>query len=522
MLGVAVVLACTGGQENQITGTINQPFTVNGARVEPDSLNDYLAAHQGFTSRGGKMRCAYRPLGQRSTRVFVFAVCAELLAVDDHLVDGSGMGLPAAFEIAVDSGGPRIVGVEVPEMGNRYAPSIRRIFPESTWPAIFANGGPNQPGAGLGNYLRAQAAARFGLPPSAASAPRRHDLPSDIQQRIDGGTFALIMRGDTTLVDEFVRTPNLLEGVVRPRARGAKFGWARYRVEFSPSGEVTRSQLSLGRVGTSPGPAPVSTHTITYGPESIVEEWPNRPPTRTPYIRGVIPLFGPSVAMLQEVVRRASRMSPSLRALGVPVYPVLVNARVERVPVRWIARDTVIIARGDPPGARYVVSGWKILGGHDGDFMTIRRKVVSSNAALDSAARRVVGFLQGKLSFDKIALSDTVTFYVAPEGGLGRATFRKEQLRRPSAWVVRSMHFDFRLVPRPGLTNLTTKVGSHLVCGEQPLGSKFPQLAHLPHVGTMLKPDNFNSCLQIWNMTFVFDTSVRPRLVAVAYDQWEW
>jgi hypothetical protein len=60
--------------------------------------------------------------------------------------------------------------------------------------------------------------------------------------------------------------------------------------------------------------------------------------------------------------------------IGVPVYEVLVNAKVEHVPVRWITRDTVMIARGDPPGARYVVSSWKLLSGKNGDFITIRRK----------------------------------------------------------------------------------------------------------------------------------------------------
>ena len=368
---LAVLFACTG-RTDESAGTINKPFTVSGARVEPDSLNAYLAANRGFTSKGGAMRCAYRPLGQRGTRVFVYAVCSELLAVDGRLIDGSGMSLPAAFEIKVDSGQPRIVGVEVPEDGNRNGLSIRRIFPAETWLAIFADRGREHPAEGLADYLRREAAARFGLPAAAASAPHVHDLPSDDLYLIDSGTFALVVRGDTTVVDEFVRRVNLLEGVVRTRRRGAKFGWARYRVEFSRSGEVTRSQLSLGRVGTSPDSPPVSTHAITFGPDSIAEEWPNHPPTRAPYVRGVIPLFGPSIAMLQEVVRRSVRTSPSQREIGIPVYQVLVNAKVDRVPIRWIGRDTVVIAQGDPPGARYVVSGWKILSGQNGDFITIR------------------------------------------------------------------------------------------------------------------------------------------------------
>lgn len=328
---LAVVLACTGSQTNQSGGPINNPFSVNGARVEPESLNVYLATHRGFTSKGGKMRCAYRPLGQSRGKVFVWALCTELLAVDGGLISGSGMSLPASFEIKVDSGRARIVGVEVPQDGNRYAPSIRRIFPPATWPSIFADRGRDWTGAGLEDHLRREAAARFGLPAAAASAPRVYDLPSDAQTLIDNGALAL-----------------------------------------------------------------------------------------------------------------------------------------------------------------------------------------------DSAARRVVEFLRGRLSFEQIALSDTVAFYVSPEGGRGRARFARQQLRSPSAWVVNSRGHNYPLAPPPHMAKLTTKVGRHLNCGEQPLAAKFPQLARLPHVGTMLQPQNFRSCLQTWNMTFVFDTSARPRVIAVAYDQWEW
>jgi hypothetical protein len=321
LFALAFMLACTESQTSQTADTINKPFTINGARVEPDSLNVYLALHRGFTSKGGEMRCAYRPLGQNGNRVFVWAICSELVAADGRLISGSGMGLPTAFTIRVDSGHPRVVGVEVPEDGNRYAPSIRRIFPLEIWPAVFAD----RPAAGLENYLRREATARFGLPAAAASAPRVYDLPADAE-----------------------------------------------------------------------------------------------------------------------------------------------------------------------------------------------------SATLDSAARRVVDFLRGKLPFDQIALGDTVTLYASPEGGSGRATFRREQLRRPSAWVVRSGRRDLSLAPPARTTRLTTKVGRQLNCREQPLATKFPQLAPLPHVGTMLQPENARSCLQSWNMTLVFDTSARPRLVAAVYDQWEW
>jgi hypothetical protein len=522
LLGAVILFACTACRTDQSAETINKPFTVSGVRVDPDSLNTYLAAHRGFTSRGGEMRCAYRPLGQRGTRVFVWAVCSELLAVDDHLVNGSGMSLPAAFEIRVDSDRARIVAVEVPADGSGYGASIRRIFPPTTWRAIFSNGTRDQPAAGLERQLRVEAAARFGLPLAAASAPRRHDPPPPYTQ--DSGVFALVVRGDTTVLDEFVRRSNLLEGVVRPLGHGAKFGWGRYRVEFSPSGEATRSQLWIGRVGTSPDSAAVSTHTITFGPDSIVDQWPNRMATRVPYVRGTVPLFGPSIAMLQEVVRRASRMPPAMRELGVPVYPVWVDARMGRVRAHWITRDTLTLSWGDSAAARYVVSGWRILSGENGDSITLRRPVPYSAATLDSSARRVVDFLRGNGSFDQIELklSDTVTLFVSPEGGGGRATFVRERLRQPSAWRVRSGGRVFSLAPPAGMTKLTTKVGRHFNCKEQPLASKFPRLAQLPHVGAVLEPENARSCLQTWNVTFVFDTTSHPRVVAAVYDQWEW
>ena len=529
--------ACTRSEKNQT------PFIVGGIRIDPDSLNAYLATHRGFTSRGGEMRCAYRPLGQRGTRLFVWAVCGELLAVDGHLVDGSGMSLPAAFDIEIRGSRARVVGVEIPTDGNDYGASIRRIFPPSTWPAIFSNRTRDHPAAGLYHQLRIEAAARFGLPRAAADAPGRRDPEPNFT--IDSGSFALVVRGDTSLIDEFVRKNNSLEGVVRTRRRNAKFGWARYRVEFSPSGEATRSQLSFGRVGTSPDSVPESSYTTTFGPDSIVEEWPNRGPTHLSFVRGTVPLFEPSIAMLQEVVRRGARIAPPLRELGVPVYPLMANGTIERLRVHWVGRDdardrpaqprpiqraasdtvasdTVVIAWGNSGTARYAVNGWKIVRGRNGDFITVRRRATVSPARLDSAARRIVEFLRGKGSFEQIELADSVTLYVDPEGGGGRARFGKEQLRNPFEWRVRSGGRVISLAPPAAMTRLTTKVGRQMNCREQSLERKFPRLAQFPHVGTMLEPERARSCLQTWNLTFVFDTSEGPRLIAAIYDQWEW
>ena len=142
---------------------------------------------------------------------------------------------------------------------------------------------------------------------------------------------------------------------------------------------------------------------------------------------------------------------------------------------------------------------------------------------LEASARDVVAFLRGAAPFESVRLADSVALYVSPEGGGARATFDRERLRSPASWVVRSGQQRYAFVPPAGLTKLTTRVGRHFDCLEYALSSRFPALAPLPHVGVKLEPESGGSCLQSWNVTFVFDSAARPpRLVAAVYDQWEW
>lgn len=142
---------------------------------------------------------------------------------------------------------------------------------------------------------------------------------------------------------------------------------------------------------------------------------------------------------------------------------------------------------------------------------------------LEAAARGIVAFLRGEAPLAGVALADSVALYVSPEGGGGRTVIARPALARPEGWVARSAGRSYTLVPPPGLTKLTTRVGRHLDCREHPLSSRFPELARLPHVGTMLQSADAGSCLRTWNVTFVFDSAARPpRLVAAVYDQWEW
>ena len=129
--------ACT--TVNRGPALVNAPFSIRGVTVPPEALNGYLASHHGFTSIGGQMRCAYTPLGQKGTRVFVWALCLEDGAATSgpaDPVEGSGLSTPAAFTVRIDGSTPHVVGVELPADGGDYAESVRHIFPASVQPIV--------------------------------------------------------------------------------------------------------------------------------------------------------------------------------------------------------------------------------------------------------------------------------------------------------------------------------------------------------------------------------------------------
>lgn len=162
-------------------------------------------------------------------------------------------------------------------------------------------------------------------------------------------------------------------------------------------------------------------------------------------------------------------------------------------------------------------------GGREGDTGSIPETASVPEAGdLSAAGNNVIRFLQGRIPFDSVALADTVTLHVAPEGGGGSSTYGREELRSPSSWRVVSGGRSFLLVPPAEATALTTKTNRHFNCTEYDLASRNAELARLPHVGTRLQPRDPKSCLESWNLTLVFDSTERPRLVAALYDQWEW
>jgi hypothetical protein len=149
-----------------------------------------------------------------------------------------------------------------------------------------------------------------------------------------------------------------------------------------------------------------------------------------------------------------------------------------------------------------------------------------SAAELKNAATAIIGFLQGSAGFDQFAVADTVSLHLSPEGGGTWRKLSREMLRDRFNWKVRSEAFDhiYSFVPPQAEWELTTRVGRHLNCGyDYALATRVEHMSAFPHVGTTLYPRNGDSCIQSWNLSFVFDPKVKPLiLMAVVYDQWEW
>jgi hypothetical protein len=147
-----------------------------------------------------------------------------------------------------------------------------------------------------------------------------------------------------------------------------------------------------------------------------------------------------------------------------------------------------------------------------------------AEAAFVAAAETIIGFLQGNADYSVLALTDTVTLYLAPQSGGGVAKVPASALRDRSAWRVRSDEgLDYPLTPPAHFSHVTARFGRHFRCFEYHLADEIGELALLPHVGTRLQPDDYTSCLQTWNLTFVFQAgTMPPRLAAAVYDQWEW
>jgi hypothetical protein len=141
---------------------VDSTFTLDGRQIAPSVLNRYIAEHLGFTSRGGQVDCAYLPLGQDSTRIYLNSLCLEFVPDADSFAVGSGRGSPVALRVGVEGDSVRVRSHETPVDGGGYLASVRRIFPPRLFDRITEGNSPTNRSDTLAAFLRSRAVSRLG------------------------------------------------------------------------------------------------------------------------------------------------------------------------------------------------------------------------------------------------------------------------------------------------------------------------------------------------------------------------
>ncbi len=357
--GVVVVLALAGcgraGAPAAAAEAVNAPLRVGSHEIAPEQVRAYLADEVGFTSRGGRVFCSYAVLGQEGGRIYLDTACEELVAGRDSLEVGSAGGVPVALEVDTLPA-PRIRAHRRPGDGNRYARDLRAIFPPAVVRRLEL---PPAERNARGMRLRSEN-RRLAAQAGAAPAP-----PSPGE---DAGVLAFLVQGDTTVVEAYRRAGDLLEGDIRPRVPGG-FGRAAYRARMDGE-RVLRVELSAWRPGAPAGSPPQRQWVADFAGDTAVEETRSGGRVevrRTPIAPGTLPLFGPSMAMQEQIVRRAREIGGSRRSIEIPVYSLAVGGRTMAATVEWIGRDSAALRYGGAAVRLRIDSRGRILGGVSAD-----------------------------------------------------------------------------------------------------------------------------------------------------------
>ena len=117
---------------------VNPPLVVGTDTLPPALVQAALVRQLGFTSRGGRVFCAYTPLGQDGGRLFVWWLCQEQIRGPDSIETGSGSGGPAVLEADTTSDPPRIARIRVPRDGAAWSRDIDAMFPRDVVRRIHA------------------------------------------------------------------------------------------------------------------------------------------------------------------------------------------------------------------------------------------------------------------------------------------------------------------------------------------------------------------------------------------------
>lgn len=194
------------------------------------------------------------------------------------------------------------------------------------------------------------------------------------------GILAFVANGDTTVVEQYRRTENLLTGELRMRYENG-VAPVRYRISLGGSGRPTRVELSIWRVDGQPEGPPVREWIVVFRGDTVIEEVRSGRAIRidtTSTREGAVPLFAPSMVMLQEATRQARHLSSGTEPVELPVYALAEQRQTRTVVINWSGLNSAVIEfDGTAEGLLLNIDAQgRILGGAspDSTYEIVRRR----------------------------------------------------------------------------------------------------------------------------------------------------
>lgn len=139
-------------------------------------------------------------------------------------------------------------------------------------------------------------------------------------QAPETGVFITMIGTDTVLVERFERTLDTLSGEIAVRAPGqgaAEVQRLVYKAALAPQGAVTAVDLSMRIGGVVAQAAQVRLGSDSAGAYALFIQGVGNDTTRVTTAAGAVPLINVSLALLEQVVRRARNIPGD--SVGVPL-----------------------------------------------------------------------------------------------------------------------------------------------------------------------------------------------------------
>jgi len=119
----------------------NSPEPIKITKEDEKVILEYLDTKTNDISspRYGKMYSSFVVLGTDSDKIYIWMLKEEYLKKNGQVAMISGVSLPVALYVKAGKDIIEIEDHKYPKDGNRYAESIKKLFPENVTKEIFAN-----------------------------------------------------------------------------------------------------------------------------------------------------------------------------------------------------------------------------------------------------------------------------------------------------------------------------------------------------------------------------------------------